>query len=250
MRHVPHLIRSAILAIAFLGAQCLGYGAPRQIDPSQLVAQARSQVGVTVGYDPTYRVLAYPGGDVPKETGVCCDVVVRALRGLSIDLQKEVHEDMVANFGKYPHLWQLKAPDKNIDHRRVPNLMTFFKRRGCEVPISDRPGDYLPGDIVTCLVAGNLPHIFIVSDRKTPGGVPMGIHNIGQGAREEDVLFQFKITGHYRLTEAKIIQSGVLELLQGAGAMSQNQESACNHWLFFCPRMVCTAMAISAATVI
>ncbi len=155
-------------------------------------------MGVTVGYDPEYRVLAYPGGDVPMETGVCSDVIIRALRGVSIDLQKEVHEDMAAHFGKYPRRWNLSKPDKNIDHRRVPNLMVFFKRRGFEVPVSTNPDDYLPGDLVTCLVGGKLPHIFIISDRKTAERIPLGIHNIGRGAQEEDILFQYKITGHYR----------------------------------------------------
>lgn len=186
-------------ALALLCFAVPGLAAPWQVNPAQLVEAARGQVGVTVGYDPAYRVLPYPGGDVPQETGVCCDVVIRALRRLSIDLQKEVHEDMSAHFAQYPRLWNLARPDKNIDHRRVPNLQTFFKRRGDEVPISDRPGDYLPGDVVTCLVGGKLPHIFIVSDRKTPGGVPLAIHNIGRGAQEEDILFQFKLTGHYRL---------------------------------------------------
>ncbi|MDD5350651.1 MAG: DUF1287 domain-containing protein [Chthoniobacteraceae bacterium] len=194
------LTRFAALALWFVPA--LGHASAWRVDPHKLVEMARGQVGMTVGYDPAYRVLAYPGGDVPRETGVCCDVVVRALRGLSIDLQKEVHEDMDAHFAQYPHLWQLSRPDKNIDHRRVPNLMTLFKRRGCEVPVSQRPEDYLPGDVVTCLVGGTLPHIFIVSDRKTPGGVPLVIHNIGRGAQEEDILFQYKLTGHYRLGKA------------------------------------------------
>ena len=174
---------------------------PWSIDSTKLITLARSQIGVTVSYDPEYRALAYPGGDVPMETGVCTDVVIRALRGFSIDLQKEVHEDMAAHFSKYPRRWKLTRPDKNIDHRRVPNLMVFFKRRGCELPISDNPKAYLPGDLVTCLVNGTLPHIMIVSDRKSDNGTPLVIHNIGRGAREEDILFQYKITGRYRLTK-------------------------------------------------
>lgn len=172
---------------------------PWTFEPGSLVTQARKQVGVTVGYDPEYRVLSYPGGDVPMATGVCCDVVIRALRGLSIDLQKMVHEDMTAHFSKYPRNWGLSKPDANIDHRRVPNLRTFFKRLGCEIPVSKQACDYRSGDVVTCTVAGTLPHIFIISDRRTGTGVPLVIHNIGRGAQEEDILFQYPITGHYRL---------------------------------------------------
>ncbi len=196
----PRFLRfSRLLPLILVCASSLCHAAPWRFDPGKLVTLARNQVGVTVGYDPAYRVLAYPGGDVPMETGVCCDVVIRALRGLSIDLQEEVHKDMAVNFRKYPNLWNLSKPDKNIDHRRVPNLMTFFKRRGCELSPSMEPGNYLPGDLVTCLVGGRLPHIFVISDRRTAEGIPLGIHNIGRGAQEEDILFRYKITGHYRL---------------------------------------------------
>ncbi|BCU77007.1 DUF1287 domain-containing protein [Luteolibacter sp. LG18] len=165
----------------------------------KLVEAARKQVGVTLTYDPAYAVLGYPGGDVPRERGVCTDVVVRAFRdGLSNDLQKLVHEDMKANFGSYPKQWGLSKTDKNIDHRRVPNLQTFFKRRGLVQPVTKEPGDYQPGDLVTCTVPPNLPHIMIVSDKKTADGRPLVIHNIGRGAQEEDVLFVFPLTGHYR----------------------------------------------------
>jgi uncharacterized protein YijF (DUF1287 family) len=165
----------------------------------KIVSAARKQVGVTLRYDPAYVSLAYPGGDVPKERGVCTDVIVRALReGLTQDLQKLVHEDMRANFGAYPKNWGLSRPDKNIDHRRVPNLQAFFKRRGFSVPVTKDAADYKPGDIVTCTVPPNLPHVMIVSDKKTDAGVPLMIHNIGAGAQEEDVLFEFPLTGHYR----------------------------------------------------
>lgn len=120
-----------------------------RIDPAQTVAAARRQIGVTLGYDPEYRVLPYPGGDVPTSTGVCTDVVTRAWREQGVDLQRTIHEDMKAHFAAYPHQWGLKAPDPNIDHRRVPNLMTYFKRQGWEVPITAEGGDYQPGDIVT-----------------------------------------------------------------------------------------------------
>lgn len=169
---------------------------------SKIVTAARKQVGVTLSYDPAYVTLTYPGGDVPKERGVCTDVVVRALReGLTQDLQKLVHEDMRGNFSAYPKNWGLSRPDKNIDHRRVPNLQAFFKRRGYAVPVSKDPTDFKPGDLVTCTVPPNLPHVMIVSDKKTSGGVPLVIHNIGRGAQEEDVLFTYPHTGHYRWKE-------------------------------------------------
>lgn len=170
------------------------------VQSSPLVEAARAQIGKTVLYDPSYRTLSYPNGDVPLNSGVCTDVVIRALRtGLQIDLQARVHEDMRRNFGRYPKNWGLKKPDKNIDHRRVANLQTYFKRQGYELPISDNPADYQPGDLVTSIVPPNLPHIMIVSDRTTFSGRPFVIHNIGAGTREEDRLFEFKITGHYRI---------------------------------------------------
>lgn len=166
---------------------------------SRLPELARRQIGVTVEYDSAYVGLAYPGGDVPEERGVCTDVVIRALRLLDFDLQKEVHEDMKRNFAAYPKYWGLKRPDKNIDHRRVPNLQTFFKRRGWGLPVSRDAADYKPGDLVTCLVGDSLPHIMIVSDRRNEEGIPLVIHNIGVGTEEEDCLFTFPLTGHYRV---------------------------------------------------
>lgn len=168
----------------------------------KIVAAARQQIGVTVSYDPAYTKLEYPGGDVPKERGVCTDVVIRAMRkGLAKDLQKLVHEDMRGSFGVYPKNWGLSRPDRNIDHRRVLNLKIWFKRQGYQLPLADRknPGDFLPGDLVTCTVPPHLPHIMIVSDRKSAAGVPLVIHNIGSGTREEDCLFKFPLTGHYRV---------------------------------------------------
>lgn len=168
----------------------------------KIVEAARSQIGVTTRYDPAYVGLAYPGGDVPQDRGVCTDVVVRALRkALDADLQKLVHEDMRANFASYPKNWGLGRPDKNIDHRRVPNLMTYLKRRGFSLEVTKDAADYQPGDLVTCTVPPNLPHIMIVSERKSEDGTPMVIHNIGRGAREEDRLFEFPLTGHYRWRE-------------------------------------------------
>jgi uncharacterized protein len=165
---------------------------------SALVIKAREQIGVTTGYDPAYRKIAYPGGDVSPETGVCSDVVVRAFRKLRIDLQKEVHEDMVKAFAEYPHKWGLKRPDPSIDHRRVPNLMTYFKRQGWAVNSSSKSADFQPGDIVAWDLGGGVTHIGIVSDRQTAGATPQIIHNIGAGTKEEDILFRFKVIGHYR----------------------------------------------------
>jgi uncharacterized protein YijF (DUF1287 family) len=169
---------------------------PAQADPAlDLVAAARDQVGRTLIYDPRYEKLAYPLGDVPIERGVCTDVVIRAFRGLGIDLQVLVHEDMKRNFKAYPQGWDLARPDANIDHRRVPNLATYFTRHGMAL----EAGDYRPGDIVTWLLPGNLPHIGIVSDKADPAsGRPLMIHNIGAGASEEDMLTAYPITGHFR----------------------------------------------------
>jgi uncharacterized protein YijF (DUF1287 family) len=168
---------------------------------ADIVAAARKQVGVTLHYDPAYRKLAYPGGDVPPERGVCTDVVVRALRSArSIDLQRRVHEDLKTNWNAYPDhaRWGLSRPDPNIDHRRVPHLMTWFKRAGYSRPVTRAPSNYLPGDVVAWDLGRGILHIGIVSDQMQ-GGVPRVIHNIGAGAREEDILFQYTIIGHYRL---------------------------------------------------
>ncbi|MFN3281809.1 MAG: DUF1287 domain-containing protein [Tabrizicola sp.] len=169
-------------------------------EPSRLTAAARDQVGVTVIYDPTYARLDFPNGDIPRDRGVCTDVVIRALRdGWGIDLQRAVNRDMRTDFAAYPALWGLSRPDRNIDHRRVPNLQTLFTRIGASLPLDQGPTPYLPGDIITWKLPGNLDHIGIVSDRRTRAGVPLILHNIGQGAREEDILFAYPITGHYRL---------------------------------------------------
>ncbi len=185
--------------LAALLASALFIGGIAQASPAtQLVAAAKSQVGVTLHYDPAYTSLRYPGGDVPMERGVCTDVVIRAYRALGADLQLLVHEDMRKAWSAYPKLWQLKRPDRNIDHRRVPNLQTYFKRQGASLPLSRAAGDYEAGDIVTWMVNKTLPHIGIVSSEKTASGTPLIIHNIGRGAQVEDVLFAYPITGHYR----------------------------------------------------
>jgi len=174
--------------------------APSSADTSPLPAAARNQVGVTTTYDPAYFSLSYPGGDPPADRGVCTDVVIRAMRkAWNFDLQKEVHLDMRNHFSSYPKIWGLKRTDRNIDHRRVPNLRTFFKRRGWSLAVTDQPADYLPGDLVTCTVPPNLPHIMIVSDRRSTDGIRLlVVHNIGAGTHEEDRLFEFPLTGHYR----------------------------------------------------
>lgn len=164
---------------------------------TQLVNAAFKQTLQSVTYDSTYRVIAYPLGDVPANYGVCSDVVVRAYRQIGIDLQKLVHEDMQAHFSLYPNLWGLKKPDANIDHRRVPNLEKFFARHGKILPISANAADYKPGDIVSWRVP--LPHIGIVSYMKTADGKrPLIIHNIGWGPKIEDILFTYPIQGHFR----------------------------------------------------
>ena len=165
-----------------------------------LVSAARSQIGVTVRYVPSYQKLAYPNGDVPREQGVCVDVVIRAMRDAKRgDLQQLVHEDMKAHFDAYPKTWGLKTTDRNIDHRRVPNLQCFFKRKGWALSVTKKASDYQPGDFVTCLVAGRLPHIMVVSDRKATDGTPLVIHNIGSGTQEENLLFVYPLTGHFRI---------------------------------------------------
>lgn len=160
---------------------------------------AKAQTEYTLYYDPAYKRIPYPGGDVPRERGVCTDVILRAFRESGVDLQKEVHEDMVANFGDYPKRWGLSRPDSNIDHRRVPNLMTFFKRKGKALPLSRQAGAFQPGDVVAWDLGGGVLHIGIASGERTADGQRwMFVHNIGRGARLEDVLFSWKIIGHYR----------------------------------------------------
>lgn len=154
-----------------------------------------------VTYDPTYFSIPYPNGDVPANKGVCTDVVIRAYRKMNIDLQKKVHEDMKANFSKYPSQkkWGLKKTDTNIDHRRVYNLETFFTRNGIAKPISINAEDYQPGDIVSWTLDNGLAHIGIVVDRKSKDGKRhLIVHNIGGGQVIEDRLFAWKIVGHYQ----------------------------------------------------
>jgi uncharacterized protein len=159
-----------------------------------LITAARRQIGVTLSYDPAYTRIGYPNGDVDRAKGVCTDVVIRAYRdALGIDLQSEVHRDMAAQFAAYPKRWGLRNPDSNIDHRRVPNLETYWSRKAARLPIPASAGD-----LFTALIDGRLPHTGIVSDRISAGGIPLVIHNIGAGTREEDVLFSHRLTGRFR----------------------------------------------------
>ena len=192
---------------AFIGAASLGLlgmvaqpgTAIAATNAQRVVAAARKQVGVTLRYDPAYSVLAFPNGDVERAKGVCTDVVIRAFRdALGLDLQALVNADMRANFTAYPKNWGLGRPDRNIDHRRVPNLATYWRRQGVSLPVTDNPADWRPGDIFTQMVGGRLPHTGIVSDRRDTTGVPLVLHNIGAGTREEDALFDHKLTGHFR----------------------------------------------------
>lgn len=185
-----------LLAVVVL----LAAGAGHAQDAAERIVAARAQIGVTVHYDPAYVRIGYPHGDVPMDRGVCADVIVRAFRSEGIDLQTLVHEDMAAHFGAYPQSWGLRGPDANIDHRRVPNLETFFRRHGASLPITAQVADYQPGDIVSWRLPNGLAHIGLVSDRLAADGSGrrLVIHNIGAGTQEEDVLFAWRIVGHFR----------------------------------------------------
>lgn len=168
-----------------------------------LVSAAQDRLAQNVTYNGAYMKLDYPGGDVPATIGVCTDVIIRSYRAAyGFDFQKAVHEDMKANFSAYPKNWGLKRTDRNIDHRRVPNLETFLKRQGASLGVSHKVNDFKPGDIVSWRLGGSLPHIGIVSDRKASDGTPLIIHNVGAGPQEEDVLFAYKMNGHFRFIPA------------------------------------------------
>lgn len=166
----------------------------------QAVDSALDQTERTFEYDPSYAKLDYPGGDVPIERGVCADVIVRAFRGAGVDLQREVHEDMSRHFAKYPTNWGARRPDSNIDHRRVPNLMTFLDRAGKSVPITKKASDYVPGDVVAWELDDHLFHIGLITDAVSDRTQNyLIVHNMGAGAKIEDVLLSWKIIGHYRM---------------------------------------------------
>lgn len=201
---LPGLLRST--AVAALLVPSLGFTQvqPETEDRRQFLRRlsdaAIERTQHTVRYDGAYIRIPYPNGDVPEGTGVCTDEIIRSYRALGIDLQKEVHEDMVRNFSAYnQRRWMLAHTDTNIDHRRVPNLMTFFARNGESLPLSTRAQDYAAGDLVSWDLGGNVPHIGIVVDRKSKStGRHLVVHNIGRGPQMEDVIFNWKITGHYR----------------------------------------------------
>lgn len=178
-------------------------GAKPQYNESQalkLIAAARTQIGVTRFYNGAYQKITYPNGDIDRSIGVCTDVIIRAYRdAFNYDLQKRVHDDMVGNFSQYPKNWGLKTTDRNIDHRRVPNLQTFFTRKNARIHAKLDLAGLKAGDLVTQMVNEKLPHIVIISDRKNADGIPLVIHNIGRGTQEEDRLLEFPQTGHYRL---------------------------------------------------
>lgn len=184
---------------AALVALFLAQVAFAQNTTDRVIAAAVEQTRHRVVYDGSYVRIAYPGGDVAADRGVCSDVVVRAYRAAGIDLQKLVHEDMLRHFDVYPHRWGLRRPDSNIDHRRVPNLATFFSRFGTTLRVTQSADDYAAGDIVTWDLGGGVPHIGIVTDRHDPRTHrPLVVHNIGSGPQLEDVLFAYRITGHFR----------------------------------------------------
>lgn len=191
----------AIVAMAMVSA-AMGEPPGPRLEASfaqTLIKAAVVQTATPVTYDGSYRRIPYPGGDVPTSIGVCTDLIVRAYRAVGVDLQVRVHEDMKAAFASYPQLWGLPRADSNIDHRRVPNLQTYFRRHGSQLSITREASDYLPGDLVTWTLPGNLPHIGLVTDQRSPDGQRFLIaHNIGRGPEIEDMLFRYPISGHYR----------------------------------------------------
>ena len=215
---LPPLLPATLLAVFLLSLSCRHQAfesRPRTPPPEQtetrplpansspklalLIAGTTEQIGKTTGYDPSYQSIDYPNGDVPIETGVCSDVIVRAFRKAGIDLQKDIHEDMKETFSAYPTRWGLSKPDANIDHRRVPNLATYFTREGKSLTTSGSSDNFLPGDIVTWNLGMGTDHVgMVVNIWYKPSKRYLVVHNIGGGVRMEDVLFSWKITGHYR----------------------------------------------------
>lgn len=193
-------LRAALLALLL----AVGGAAAQDGAVAKVLDAAHAQVGVTRFYDGRYVRLAYPGGDVPADRGVCTDVVIRAYRAAGLDLQQAVHEDMRRNFSAYPRLWGLARPDRNIDHRRVPNLETWARRAGHALPVGTDATAYRAGDLVSWRLPNGLPHIGLVSDRLAPDGSGrrLVVHNIGAGTRVEDVLFAWRPVGHFRLLRA------------------------------------------------
>lgn len=199
---MKRLLSAALVLLSALApaSQADTAAATRHTFLKALVAAARERAYQTVRYDPGYMRIGYPGGDVPPDAGVCKDEVIRSYRAVGIDLQVEVHKDIVAHFRDYPasRIWRQRRPDTNIDHRRVPNLMMFFEHKGEHLPLSRRPQDYTPGDLVAWDLGNGHTHIGIVVDVPGSSGRYDVLHNIGEGPKIEDVLFEWKIIGHYR----------------------------------------------------
>lgn len=196
MRVVRTVMKKIILVVLFWS---------QLVAADDLVEAAKQRLNHFVVYDGSYQSIAYPMGDVAANKGVCTDVIIRAYRTLGVDLQELVHEDMQAHFAEYPQIWGLSRPDSNIDHRRVPNLETFFSRFGKTLTITEHAKDYQPGDIVTWRLTGNnLPHIGIVSDQKADSGNYKIIHNIGLGPQINDMLFDHPIVGHFQFDRASL----------------------------------------------
>ncbi|QDP02606.1 DUF1287 domain-containing protein [Thalassotalea sp. PS06] len=203
------VIKHALLSILCASTLALPLSSMAESFSDKLTDAALLRTQASVTYDGRYLAIAYPNGDVPANIGVCTDVVIRSYRTLGIDLQQLVHEDIRENFSAYPskRIWGLTRPDTNIDHRRVPNLQAFFRRHGETLTISNQASDYQPGELVTWMLPGNLPHIGIVSDQRSAiSGNPLIIHNIGSGPEISDMLFSFEITGRYRYWPEKSVE--------------------------------------------
>ncbi len=198
MSEIFEILGKSLALISLLGLAQITQAASPISDGSKLAYDAKKQIGITTSYDPTYRKLDFPRGDVPINTGVCTDVIIRAYRLQNIDLQQLLNHDIKSNWSSYPKTWGLKSTDKNIDHRRVPNLEVFFARHGQSLSITDK-SSFQAGDVVTWrLPNGNLPHTGIVSDKAAADGTPLIIHNIGRGTQEENILFAYPINKHFR----------------------------------------------------
>ena len=201
--HITRNLKFVAAVALFVSATCLAQAPGGSTEAHQqflkrLVVAAKERTLHQVRCVPAYVRIPYPNGDVAPDTGVCTDEIIRAYRAVGVDLQQEVHRDMEQHFSAYPRRWGSVHTDTNIDHRRVPNLMVFFSRKGEALPITANVSDYAPGDLVTWDLGGGVPHIGIVVDEKAASGRFMIVHNIGQGPKREDVLFNWKITGHYR----------------------------------------------------
>lgn len=194
----------AIIALALAASVLMLPVHAARVTAQDVVQAARERLSHQVHYDGAYRRLGYPMGDVPDNVGVCSDLVVRTYRGVGLDLQQLVHEDMRRRFGAYPTRWGLKKPDPNIDHRRVLNLARYLELQGAALALSSDPEKFQPGDLVTWTLPGNLPHIGVVSNRFVPGtNRPLIVHNIGAGPVEDDTLFRYPMTGHFRWHPAR-----------------------------------------------